>query len=117
MSLDIIFKKTGENFNITHNLATMAKKCKINNNNVVDRITLYDLLWNGEKKSYDTDDLIKYLPNAIRELYTRSEYYDKFDARALYGNDWGLREHLIKFCEDLLIYAIKHPNEMFEVSK
>ena len=125
MSLDITFKNTGESFNITHNLSTMAKECKIPDpfvNKLVSfhslpkNFTLYDLLWNGEKYEVDTYTLAKLLPYAIRELHIHSKFFNKYDARALYGTDWGLREHLIKFCEDLLLYSIKH-TEMVEVSK
>jgi len=113
MSLDITFKNTGESFNITHNLATMAKECTLGND-----FTLYDMLWDAEKKAVNNSgNLAEKLPFAIWKLYRMATFFDQFDARALYGNDWGLREHLIKFCEDLLLYAIKHPCEMFEVSK
>lgn len=112
MSLDITFKNTGESFTITHNLATMAKECTLKN------VTFYDILWNAEEKSVNnSNNLAKKLPFAIWKLHRMATFFNQFDAKALYGNDWGLREHLIKFCEDLLLYAIKHPLQMFEVSK
>lgn len=112
MSLDITFKNTGESFNITHNLSTMAKECGLGS------VTLYDILWNAEKKAINNStNLEEKLPFAIWKLHRMDTFFDQFDARTLYGNDWGLREHLIKFCEDLLLYAIKHPCQMFEVSK
>lgn len=118
MSLDIIVKSKDPNdhFNITHNVALMAKHVKFKQPDLLARVprNLYELLWNAEDLGFNYMGWVaKYMPEAIRKLYRHANVYDKYNPI----NGWGSRHWLLEFCERLLIYAIKNPSQQFKVSK
>jgi hypothetical protein len=92
MSLDISFtalRRTvvGE-FNITHNLTTMAEK-----------LGVYQALWRPEELEITHAwELVPYLEYAIFELEVHPEYYAQWNA----SNGWGKVEDLLRLMKEVL---------------
>ena len=82
-------------FNITHNLNTMAEEAGI-----------YKCLWRPEENGFEkAGDIISLLEKAIKELEKRPEHFKKFDAE----NGWGTYEHFVPFVKEVLLACKTHP--------
>lgn len=104
MSLDIVFKiDTGAGnlievlqFNITHNLAKMAKECG-----------LYLSLWgNGYSEFKYAWQLTDILKAGVDELNGDREYYEQFNPE----NGWGNYDTLLELATTVLQACVDHPN-------
>ena len=108
MSLDIYItnpQSGAENFewNITHNLARMARE-----------LDIYQALWHPDTLGIDVaGDMIQHLEPAYTKLAVFGEYYDQFAP----DNGWGNRQNLFELVDALLRYAKRYPECRVTVSR
>jgi hypothetical protein len=90
-------------FNITHNLARMAKEAGI-----------YECLWRPEEVGAKrAGDVIETLRAGLEKLKADPEYYKQFNAE----NGWGTYEHLVMFVKNVLDSCVKDPKQKIKVSR
>lgn len=88
---DLVF-----NYNITHNLNTMA-----------DAAGIYEYLWSPEEVNIEfARDLIEPLRNGLHLLKLNPEEYKKHNPE----NGWGSYEGLVSFVEKYLDACYKYPD-------
>lgn len=121
MNPDTIEEKTYEDndyfhINITHNLVTMANKCKVhgtcNYNFDSAVVTLYDLMWHPEDNLNITTPNMDYLEDIVtcyRKLLEKPDYFKKFNP----NNGWGTYEQLVKRTKEY-ISALTSISDNFE---
>lgn len=107
MSLDVtLVNETGAEIystNITHNLGCMA-----------DEAGIYGCLWHPEECGIThARQLVSPLEAGVTLLATRKKRFEAFNA----PNGWGLYEHFLPWCVDLLQECRNHPNARVEVSR
>ena len=110
MSLDVslIYKKEVFDYNITHNLNTMAMKVVVLNH------TLYEYLWRpGELKLEKANQLIEPLKIGLLELKNNPEKYKQFNP----PNGWGKYENLVEFVQEYLKHCILFPDSIIDVNR
>ena len=89
--------------NVTHNLNTMAHKAGI-----------YYALWRPEEiEKYKAKDIIELLEKGLKDLKSRPEYFEQFNA----SNGWGMYEHFVPFVEEYLEALKKYPDAKINISR
>lgn len=87
-----------DGFNITHNLAPMAKACG-----------LYGPLWTPEALEVTyAEDLIPYLSAGLSELVSKPDEYKQFNA----ANGWGTYPGLVRFATNLYLACLDNPKSI-----
>ena len=90
-------------WNITHNLNTMA-----------DKADIYKALWRPEELNITQAwDLIDLLQSGLSSLLNFPDYYEKFNPE----NGWGDYQGLVRFVENYLKACRKYPNARIRVSR
>ena len=93
----------GDEFNITHNLTTMA-----------DAAGLYHTLWRPEECGIkEAKDMVPRLEKGIELLKKHPEFYKGFNS----SNGWGLYKHFVPFCEKVLDACKEYPNATVTASR
>ena len=106
MSLDIqstaIRTVTVGDFNITHNLTTMAKEAGV-----------YSALWHPSNLDIKTAfDLLPYIVSALQNLHAKPNYYKSFES----GTGWGTYDQFVRMLEKLESFCINNLDAKLEVS-
>lgn len=95
-------------WNITHNLTTMADEVKIGDH------TLYQYLWRPEEIGvFHAKQMINPLSQAWVTMLSDRERLEKFNP----ANKWGDYDGLVDFVEAYLKAAIEYPDATIEVSR
>lgn len=107
MSLDISLSAMKETcvfeYNITHNLNTMAEDAGI-----------YKHLWSPEEIGIThASQLIEPLTKGLELLRSDRERFEKFNPE----NGWGNYDDLVEFVENYLIACIKNPDAKISASR
>lgn len=90
-------------YNITHNLNTMAEKAGI-----------YQHLWRPEELNISyAKDLIEPLRNGLKKLLDNPDYFKTFNP----DNGWGDYSGLLRFVEEYLEACIEYPESIISVSR
>jgi len=111
LSLDITLYKRKDVFeyNITHNLTTMADAVKIDN-----KTTLHQYLWRPDELGITTaKELIKPLKIGLKKLKAKPDKYKAFNPE----NGWGNYENLVTFVEKYLDACEWNEECLIEISR
>ena len=113
MSLDVDLMVTEPvsqwNYNITHNLNTMAAECHVG-----DGLTLYNVLWRPDEHGLKyARDLTKYLEEGYMNLDSHPEVYKAYNPE----NGWGTYEGLVKFVYNYWRACLKYPDSELRISR
>src|SRR5574343_1243685 len=104
MNLDFYLKKDDQTIfaaNITHNLNKMAEAAGI-----------YKVLWRPEEINVTTAaQVIPILREGLCKLVSDPGHYKQFNS----PNGWGMYEHFVPFCTDILEACIANPNSFVAV--
>ena len=107
MSLDFYLKDTGGTYlfhaKITHNLNKMA-----------DAAGIYKVLWRPEEIEVEfAAQVVPILREGLCKLVSDPAYYKQLDS----PNGWGLYEHFVPFCIEVLEACQANPDAIVEVSR
>ncbi len=109
MSLDLYVGKNREiHYNVTHNLAVMARAVQANNG-----LNLYNLLWEAEDRKYRGKDIADSLIQCYQELYLNEFLYKQYNAE----NGWGDTQWLIQFLDRVMLACLANPNKRIYCSR
>jgi hypothetical protein len=93
-------------FNITHNLAKMAREAREAN--------LYNVLWHPDEIGCETaGQAIDALRAGLADLRERPEHFKKFDS----SNGWGVYENFVDFVQSVLLACERYRDAKIEVSR
>jgi hypothetical protein len=97
-----------DDFNITHNLADMAKAVKIGN------INLYQVLWRGDEHGFTTTkSIVTPLQIALTKLAKGENEYSNYNSQ----NGFGAYQNLLLFVNTLLLCAKSNPSCVLEFDR
>lgn len=107
MSLDFMLKDADGNTlfdaNITHNLNKMASEAGV-----------YKVLWRPEEIEVEfAAQVVQILQEGLCRLVSNPAYFKQFNA----ANGWGLYEHFVPFCIEVLEACQVNPDAIVEVSR
>ncbi len=101
MSLDFTLCEEVVNFNITHNLTTMAEKAGI-----------YKILWRPQENGYfRAQDILPELKQGIHKMIKEADYFKQFEAE----NGWGTYNNFLPWLIDVYTACVENPESLISV--